>query len=628
MFDPDIFTDMDCTRMERRRSFLLFVAAVALSMLLGFFATYLWAEHDGRHDLMAASNDQLHRAFAKFEREIDKLGILPLTVAMDQRVGSFLAAADRGAQVSEINQYLATLNMAAGTLQVYLVDAGGTVIASSNWADSSSFVGRNISYRPYVQNAKAGSVTGYYGIGTTANTPGYFLATAVERDGVRIGTVAVKLDLEQLEHDWLNGMDQLMFMTDANRVIVLSSRAAWKYHSLGPLDAAKIAELNQTQQYNSHVMDALDWQAQAPHADGTLFVTVGDGQETRSYLADTLYVPPVGMDLTVLVDYSSVKYRAAEAAVTVALLILVAALIMRFANQRRLTIQERLLARKVLQEAYEHLKGRFEDRNRQLNAANEELRREVAERIAAARKLQSFQDELIRTENLAVIGQLSAGLAHEINQPLAALSTLSENAIRFLELNDTGTVKHNLGRICDLVRRMGVLTGQLRSFARRTDGEVEPVNLELSVESAIALLGHRLKKENVQVALLKPAHPVQAMADGVRLEQVLVNLISNAMDALSGNGEPKVGIAFFQEGDRAIIEVTDNGHGLSAEVLARLFEPFFTTKKTSGLGLGLAISQDIIRGFGGDLTAANRDCGGAMFRIVLPAAPTKEFPHE
>jgi two-component system C4-dicarboxylate transport sensor histidine kinase DctB len=219
-------------------------------------------------------------------------------------------------------------------------------------------------------------------------------------------------------------------------------------------------------------------------------------------------------------------------------------------------------------------------------------------------------------------------LAHEINQPLAALSTLSENAIRFLELNDTGTVKHNLGRICDLVRRMGVLTGQLRSFARRTDGEVEPVNLELSVESAIALLGHRLKKENVQVALLKPAHPVQAMADGVRLEQVLVNLISNAMDALSGNGEPKVGIAFFQEGDRAIIEVTDNGHGLSAEVLARLFEPFFTTKKTSGLGLGLAISQDIIRGFGGDLTAANRDCGGAMFRIVLPAAPTKEFPHE
>lgn len=628
MFDPDIFTDMDCTRRERRRSFVMFATAVALVMLLGFVATYLSAERAGRHDLMAASNDQLHRAFTKFEREIDKLGILPLTMAMDQRVGSFLAATDRGAQAGEINHYLATLNMAAGTLQIYLIDAGGTVIASSNWKDSSSFVGRNISYRPYVQNAKAGSVTGYYGIGTTANTPGYYLATAVERDGVRVGTVAVKLDLEQLEHDWLNGMDQLMFMTDANRVIVLSSRAAWKYHSLGPLDAAKIAELNQTQQYNSHVMDALDWQVRPRHADGTLFVTVGDGQETRSYLADTLYVPPVGMDLTVLVDYSSVKYRAAEAAVTVALLILVAALIMRFANQRRLTIQERLLARKVLQEAYEHLKGRFEDRNRQLNAANEELRREVAERIAAARKLQSFQDELIRTENLAVIGQLSAGLAHEINQPLAALSTLSENAIRFLELNDMGTVKHNLGRICDLVRRMGVLTGQLRSFARRTDGEVEPVNLELSVESAIALLGHRLKKENVQVALLKPAHPVQAIADGVRLEQVLVNLISNAMDALSGNGEPKVGIAFFQEGDRAIIEVTDNGHGLSADVLAKLFEPFFTTKKTSGLGLGLAISQDIIRGFGGDLTAANRDCGGALFRIVLPAAPTKEFPHE
>jgi two-component system C4-dicarboxylate transport sensor histidine kinase DctB len=330
------------------------------------------------------------------------------------------------------------------------------------------------------------------------------------------------------------------------------------------------------------------------------------------------------MDLTVLVDHTTIELQAAERAGMAAILILLAAVSVRIINHRRLTVQERLSARKALQDAYDHLKRRFEERNRQLKVTNEELRKEVSDRIVAARKLQSFQDELIRAENLAVIGQLSAGLAHEINQPLAALSTLSENAVRFLELNDTGTVKYNLQRICDLVQRMGVLTGQLRSFARRTEGEIEPVNLELSVESAIALLGHRIKQENVLIDVRKPQSTVEALAEGVRLEQVLVNLISNAMDACSGHGQPRIEISFTRDGERAIMEVADNGCGLTADVQEKLFEPFFTTKKSSGLGLGLAISKDIIKGFGGELTASNGDSGGAVFRIVLPAVKTKE----
>lgn len=622
--NPGIFADMECVRDQRRRNFYVFLVVAAIVTILAFAVAYVWEERRGRTDLQVLGSEHLNGAISRLEREIGKYGVLPLTIAMDRDVSSFLENPDKAGRTDAMNEYLARLNNAAGTMQAYIIDPTGRVVASSNWKEPTSFLSRNLSYRPYFQNARADSVTGYYGIGTTANAPGYFLATAIERAGFRIGVVAIKIDLEQLEIDWLGGLDQLTMMTDSNRVIVLSSRRGWKYHSLGELAPAKLEELNRSRQYNGYVMHALQWHPLAAASDGAQFMEIGDATGVRSYLAESRFVPAVGMELMVLADYSNVKLRAAERAAIVAVLALLAVLCLRIFHQRRLAIQERLLAREVLQEAYNHLTEQFEERNRQLRTSNEDLRREVAERIQASKRLQSFQDEMIRTENLAVIGQLSAGLAHEINQPLAALSTLSENAVRFLEINDLGTVRHNLERICDLVHRMGVLTGQLRSFARRTDGETVPVNVEHSIENAVALLGHRVSKEQMEIIIEKPDGPVQAYGDAVRLEQVLVNLLSNAMDALSGNGEPRIHITMHLNGDKAIIEVSDNGHGLNNAVMERLFEPFFTTKKTSGLGLGLAISQDIVRRFGGDLTAETGQEGGALFRVILHAVIAEE----
>lgn len=624
MLDPDIFTEMDCVQRQRRRGVLAFLILTLFFTATGFFAAYFWAERRGLAELTLQGERQLDRAITRLERETDKYGILPLTIAMDSDVIAFMQSDDRRSRINAMDRYLSRLNDAAKTLQVFLIDPAGVVIASSNWEDETSYVGRNISYRPYFQRAGPNAVNGYYAIGTTDKVAGYYLATAVEVDGKRIGVAAIKLDLGQLEKDWFTGVDQLMLMTDANRIVVLSSNERWKYHSLGPLSPQKLAELNETQQYNRHVMGALSWEPSQPNNDGSMIVTAGHENETRAYLAYARFVPAVDMNLTVLSDYSAVKARAAERATIAAILILAAMLIFRIINQRRLAIQERLMTREALQEAYNNLKQQFDERNQQLRATNKELRHEVAERIQAARQLQNFQDELIRTENLAVIGQLSAGLAHEINQPLAALSTLSENAVRFLELNDTGTVRHNLERICGLVRRMGVLTGQLRSFARRTDGETGPVDLEHCVESAVALLGHRINKENVRIDIDKPTRPIEVYGDAVRLEQVLVNLVSNAMDAVHGNGEPRLQITMGAEGDSVIVEVADNGHGLSSSVAEKLFEPFFTTKKTSGLGLGLAISQDIVRRFGGDLTATNGEAGGAVFRMALRAVRPME----
>jgi len=288
-------------------------------------------------------------------------------------------------------------------------------------------------------------------------------------------------------------------------------------------------------------------------------------------------------------------------------------------------LMERDAARAALEDAKEELEAKVEARNAELHAINRSLQTEIVERTQAVRQLQSMQQEMIRTENLAVIGQLSAGIAHELNQPLAALGTLSENAIRFLDRGDGETVRFNLDRITHLVARMGVLTGRLRSFARRSGDEIETVDVALSVDNALAILGHRVDREAIHVEISAPAQAIQAKANAIRVEQILMNLIGNALDATETADRPWVSISWAEENARAVIRVADNGTGLSPEVENRIFEPFFTTKKNGGgLGLGLAISADIARSFGGALTAGNRAAGGAVFSLELPLTMEEE----
>lgn len=619
--EPVLYPELDCALRQRHtlRANYVFVIASIIAAICGFLLTSQITTRSGLESLNTHGDLELRRAVNRLEREIEKFAVLPVALSIDKSVEDFFRNDGENSEdtTEAMNAALLKLNDAAGAKQVYLINPQGRVIASSNAHDKDSFVGRDLSYRPYFRDSNVRLVNRYYGIGTTANTPGYYLSTALEERGRRLGVVVMKIGLEALERDWINGTDQLMMLSDENKIVVLSSHADWKYHSLGPIAPDRLAQINETQQYNHHVTEQLVWREQEHFANGGVTLLAGTPGRTRTYLADTSFVPSVAMTLTVLSDLDHVTNRARDQSIIAAVLVLLASLALRHVNERRLANKERQLARDALQQAYNRLRQQFEERNLQLRTANEELRHEVDERIRAAKQLQSMQDELIRTENLAVIGQLSAGLVHEINQPLAALSTLSENAVRFLELRDLETVHHNLGRINDLVGRMGVLTGQLRTFARRTDGEMGPVDVNHAIDSAVSLLAHRLKKEHKHIEIRKPDHTVRGQAETVRLEQVLVNLISNAMDAVHGNGEPRIDIEVHTEGDQVHIDVTDNGHGLSDNVLQRLFEPFFTTKKTSGLGLGLAISQDIVRRFGGDLTASNVATGGARFRITL-----------
>ncbi len=282
---------------------------------------------------------------------------------------------------------------------------------------------------------------------------------------------------------------------------------------------------------------------------------------------------------------------------------------------------ERDAARLALEKSNEVLEEKVEARSAELRAANASLQAEIVERTQAVQQLKAMQEEMIRTENLAVIGQLSAGITHELNQPLAALSTLSDNALRFFDRGDHATVRFNLERIGHLVQRMGELTGHLRSFARRSSGAVETVDVGRSIDNALTLLAHRAAREPSRILLEPPPTPVAIRANAIRIEQILVNLVGNAFDATRGAADPTITIAWTARDGRAIVRVVDNGVGLSPEMETQVFEPFFTTKTAGdglGLGLGLAISADIARSFGGTLTAAGLADGGAAFTLDLP----------
>lgn len=614
---------LECvTSMQKRDFYLYLLLSLAFSLLAGALA-YVYTQWSGLQSLASNARTQAVRYGNNLEREIVKFGLVPLTASLDREIVSYLQHGPSPQADARIDRYLKALNDSVGAQRTYLIDPSGSIVASSNWNAPDSFIGRNIAYRPYFQQAQPGRISPYYGIGTTGNASGYYLATAVETEGRRLGVVAIKIGLDQLEHLWLNANTPVL-LNDANDVVVLSSEPDWKYGVLGRLTPALQQRLDASQQYNQHRLHALGWRVLRRLDGDAQIVNLGSGRAAQRHLAIQHPLPELSMRLTILADPAPVQALALARAIAAAVMVAFAMAVLHALNQWRLSIRERLSAQAALQSANDQLEHLVEQRSAELRIANEGLRREVAERIQAARQLQNFQEELIRTENLAVIGQLSAGLAHEINQPLAALGTLSANAIRFLERGDLDTVSFNLQRITELVARMGALTGQLRSFARRSHGEPCEVPLATSIDNAVALLGHRLGKEQRGVALLQrpPPAPVSAYCDAVRLEQVLVNLISNAIDATAELAAPRIEIAWSASGERVRIGVRDNGPGLSAEVQARLFEPFFTTKTHSGLGLGLAISADIVKSFGGSLLAENAQPGpGALFVLELPRAP-------
>ncbi|HYD95870.1 MAG TPA: ATP-binding protein [Noviherbaspirillum sp.] len=566
------------------------------------------------------------------EREIGKYAFLPGTLSLEPAVLDLLAGTGGDGATARVNNYLEKLNERAGTLAIYVMDIRGRVLATSNWRRPDSFLGEDLSFRPYFRDALASGNGRFFGIGTTRSEPGYYLASVLTGDEGTLGVAVTKVSLEQLEKSWAT-VEAPVLVADENGVVILSSVASWKFTTLRPLDQSTHAAFDFTQQYNRRALQPLGIGPMAEIDQGVRLVRIAAGApETVAvypvagrFLEQSRSLPGTAWTLTVLSHLEQVddfaQSRAALAAIGAACLCLLGITL----NERRRHLRDRLAAREALQRAYDELERKVVERTADLSAANRQLQDEIGERIRAERTLHAAQDELVQAGKLAVIGQLSTGIAHELNQPLAALRTLSANADRFLERGDVDTTRTNLARIASLVDRMGSITGQLRNFARKSSGPSAPVALCHALDNALALLEARIRRAGAVVERSCPADEPVALCDANRLEQVLINLIGNALDAMAGQSRPQLELAWERDGDVVRLHVRDHGPGLSEEAQSRLFEPFYTTKPAGeGLGLGLAISAGIVRDFGGSLHGANHPGGGAVFTLELPLAPRHE----
>ena len=575
-------------------------AALAIAGLAG-----RWAGDAATDKLQLAGAQRLDAYAVSLENLLSKYDFLPGTLQLNRDVIALLERPHDEELRDEVNAYLEQLNRQSGSTTIYVVNLDGVTQAASNWRSIHSFVGDHVAFRPYVRDALRGMPGGFYGVGTTNGEPGYFFAHGIYKDGRIVGVATVKVNIERLERGWEQGAGKVL-LADANGVVFLSSVAEWKYHTLAPLTAAATAELAASRQYAGHALSPLGMR-ELRRLDGEAAIVALPEAPKVPVLSQTRSLAPRHWRFVYLSDLSGARASARNVFLFALLLQALLLLLVLYGRQRRQT--------------REHLEAMVAERTTSLREMTQHLSEENSVRRVAEEKLRRAQSELVQAGKMAVLGQMAAGMTHELNQPLTALRTMSDNAQVLIERGRLEEAKGNLATISQLVGRMGALTGQLRQFARKSDASFTAVPVTASITAALFLVERRVEQERVNFQMVVRDQDVHALCDSNRLEQVLVNLFNNALDAMADSATRQLTVNVLRANGRAQIVVTDTGPGVPEEIRAHLFEPFFTTKpQGKGLGLGLAISEQIVREFGGELRAEAPDAGGARFVIVLPLA--------
>lgn len=608
-----------------------FLPPLIILMMLGLgYAGYLASERNGIRTLSENGERQLELHARAVESEISKYTYLPSLLELEDNVSKLLTEPD-GAHRQAVNAYLEGLNRRSRSRAIYVLDTTGRVQATSNWRDIDSYLGEDLSFRAYFQDAVRGQPGRFYGIGSTTGEPGYYLAHGLEEHGKVIGVAVIKVRMEALEERWQRARLEA-FVSDENGIIILSSDPARRLKSVRPLTPEIKERLARSLQYYWWPLNELQPLARERLSENVEKLTFPANAElsTRehevSYLAQTRRLIDTPWRFTLLTPLQDLRHEAITQGVLVGVAFALLAILLIAWNERRKVIATRLAAREALEEANSQLERKITDRTADLRASNERLKGQIRERRHAEETLRRAQDELVQAGKLAAIGQMSTSIAHELNQPLAALRTLSGNTVRFLERGALDTASTNLRTMNELIDRMGRITASLRSFARRGEDRGE-ASLAKAVDATLQVLGSRLEGSKLQ--LHHDFTDQQLTIDQTRLEQILVNLIGNALDAMQAQPQPELWLEGELAGDKYRLRVRDNGHGIDSEARKHLFEPFFTTKPgEQGLGLGLTLSASLAAAAGGSLGVEHPASGGTAFILSLPLLNAPSQPAE
>lgn len=614
---------------------LLGLAALLVAFLALALFSYRLSEHYGIAEMREAASHQLDILGAAIDSEVTRHASIPSAVELNADIVALLRGPSEGQDIlqAEANSFLQKLNDHLGGPAIFVLDTSGTVVASSDWIFSDNLLGSDLSYMPFFRDAVRGTPARHYAVDHIRHEPGYYFALPIRDEAQEwkvIGVAVVKSGIREVERRWL-AQEAPALIVDRNDVVLLASPPEWRYATLRPQARDALDRLGR-QQFAGQPLGEISLDIDLDGADEGRIVRlpkhlrddVAPAQGARPYLAMSRHLSGTAWRIVVFSDLRPVGVQAAtHAALSVAALgcLLLGVL---YTRQRRRLARGREEARAMLERANQELERKVEERTADLSEAVAGLQREVQERQRAEQTLRAAQDELVQAAKLAVLGQMATGVTHELSQPLGAIRTLSANAAEFMRRGDQATAERNLAIVEQLTEQMGNIIGPLKTFARKSPAVSSAVDVAQAVDSALFLFESRLKKEGVSVTRGIEVGRSIAWCDRNRLQQVLVNLIGNALDAM--REEPVRRLSFSVDvasSGMLALAVSDSGYGFSEEALAHLFEPFFTTKQPGeGLGLGLTISRDILRDFGGDLMAGPAPGGGARFVVMLPPLPS------
>jgi len=601
---------------------------VAISASLGAWLGYQKLEQQARSDLF--------RYTSLLQEQISRFQLIPPVLASNPVFLDALVAQDSHPILLYANELLEEFTELVEVSDIYLMDKDGVTIATSNWNTNTSFLGKDFSFRPYFSQAMTGTSGFYYALGTTSGVRGFYFSYPVADQSNALGVITLKASVTELEQDWhqpWSNQGSELVVTDPDNVVFLSTRRDWRYHSLGPLSEADLQRIQQEKRYGNHPVQSLNFTPRESPAgvsgESQRLSWSHESEGTVEYLRVSTSMPGADWTVSILANVRAIQYQQYATillAVTTYLAVFVLWLYFRERkNKELLLIRNR-----------DQLEINVAERTRDLESSNQQLIQQIRERQKAEEALKAAQEELIQAAKLATLGQMSAGINHELNQPITSISAFAENARQFLQKQKYETVDGNLKEIHQLCQRMAGIVKQFKMFARKSEGSLVQVDLVQSVKGAVEMMRVALEKQHTEIQLSLPDNPVPVLGDMVRIEQVIVNLISNAMQAMIDNppDQPHTLFIFLLEDDSYInLSVSDNGPGLPKE-MEKIFEPFYTTKSMSqGLGLGLSISRQIADTLNGTLTGHNlsatpplhpqeQGLTGARFTLLLPRAPS------
>ena len=575
----------------------------SLALLALCLAPLLWplqhlAERYYRSELAGQNRQTLDLYVANLLGTLHRYEVLPQILGELPALRNSLADPEDPHTLSTANKLLAEINSQTGAEVMYLIDADGNTVATSNWDKPDSFIRRNFAFRPYFSEAMDGKLGRFFGLGTTSGKRGYYFAAPVTEGDKKLGVLVVKVDLDHTERLWGNTPEQLL-TTDDNGVVILTSRPDWRFKATRKLSPQEQQDIFAILPYPTRNLQPLNI-------------------NPDSWVVQTQKIDETGWSVNILAPRTLIDRPVRTVLAIGAATLLVVMLLISLMMQRRRHYLERIAFEA---KARRELEGRVAERTSDLEGLNQRLRKEVLEREHAQQELVRAQDDLVQAGKLSALGTMSASISHELNQPLAAIRSYAENAEVLLDHQRTEDARSNLKLINELTGRMSSIIAHLRAFARRDRHAPESVALQPALDDALALLAKRRRSMEVELIRDLPAATLWVEAGETRLRQVLGNLLANALDALTEKGPPrKLWLSAQSTADGVNLYIRDNGPGFCLEALGRASEPFYTTKtRTQGLGLGLAICETLMRAFGGELSFANHKEGGALITLKLRA---------